>query len=57
MFTIKAICDTLLNEMTLEWGWKGTEDIQADQVGPFSRPKMSQIWPQEGHKVSKIGWK
>ena len=30
----------------LEQGWNGIEDIQADQFGPFSRLKMSQMLPQ-----------
>ena len=56
IFTIKGKCDHLFNRTMLEPGWNGIEDIQADQFGPFARPRISQLWPQGGQKMVKIGW-
>ena len=51
----RVICDPLVNGTMLEQGWNGTEDLQADQFGQFAVPKISQMWPQGGQKVDKVG--
>ena len=40
-----AIWDPLFYGKGLERGWNDTKDIQVDQFSPFSRSRMSQMWP------------
>ena len=38
----------------VERGWNTNEDIQKEQFGPFTRPRMSQIWFFRAQKWTKI---